>query len=93
MARWPLRFTDFDVLGHLNNAAAWSAVEEVLATRRDLRAPLCAELEFRSPIEARPDVELRVLDGADGGKGPATSLWLTDGDTVFASARLWSGGR
>ena len=30
-APWPLRFTDFDVLGHMNNAAYWAAVEEELA--------------------------------------------------------------
>ncbi len=28
---WPLRFTDFDVLEHMNNAAYWSAVEEELS--------------------------------------------------------------
>ena len=28
---WPLRFTDFDVLGHVNNAACWQIVEEALS--------------------------------------------------------------
>src|SRR3546814_13945934 len=32
---WPLRFTDFDVLEHVNNAAYWEAVEALLAARRD----------------------------------------------------------
>ena len=79
---WPLRFTDYDVLGHVNNAAAWSAVEEVLAERRHLRAPLRAEVEFRSAIEARPAVDLQVADDADG----RTSVWLTDAGTVFVAA-------
>ena len=87
---WPLRFTDYDVLGHVNNAAAWSAVEEVLADRRHLRAPLRAEVEFRSAIEARPAVELRIADDRAGGQG--TSLWLTDGDTVFVSASVRRSG-
>src|SRR5687767_4869328 len=30
---WPLRFTDFDVLGHVNNAACWQIVEEALSSR------------------------------------------------------------
>ena len=28
---WPLRFTDFDVLGHVNNAACWQIVEQALS--------------------------------------------------------------
>lgn len=96
---WPLRFTDFDVLGHVNNAAAWSVVEEVLSTRRGLRAPLRAELEFRNAITERAAVDLRVLDETEPlggaaearsgvGRPPATSLWLTDGAIVFVSAEL-----
>ena len=57
---WPLRFTDFDVLGHVNNAACWQIVEEALAERRDLRAPLRAEVQHRTAIERDADV-----DGAD----------------------------
>src|SRR5690606_1589635 len=33
---WPLRACDFDLRGHVNNAACWAAVEEVLATGADL---------------------------------------------------------
>ncbi|MHB8380265.1 MAG: acyl-ACP thioesterase domain-containing protein [Acidimicrobiales bacterium] len=29
---WPLRATDYDIVGHVNNAAVWLAVSEVLAT-------------------------------------------------------------
>jgi acyl-ACP thioesterase len=35
---WPMRRTDIDALGHMNNAAVWEIVEERLAERRDLRA-------------------------------------------------------
>ena len=31
---WPLRFSDFDVLGHVNNAVYWAVVEECFDVRR-----------------------------------------------------------
>ena len=37
---WPLRASDLDVMRHVNNAVSWVAVEERLAARPDLRAPL-----------------------------------------------------
>jgi acyl-ACP thioesterase len=58
LSPWPVRFTDFDVMNHINNAVAFALVEEVLARRRDLRAPLRVEVEYRSPIDR--DVALRV---------------------------------
>ena len=71
-APWPLRFTDFDVLGHVNNAAYWEPVEEVLAARRDLRAPLRTEVEFVQPIAPGEAPRLVRRDGADGD----VALWL-----------------
>ena len=68
---WPLRFTDFDVLGHVNNAACWQIVEEALAARRDLRAPLRAEVQHRTAIERGATVEVTVADD-DGG----AALWV-----------------
>jgi acyl-ACP thioesterase len=79
---WPLRFTDFDVLNHVNNAAYWEAVEESLAVRRDLRAPLRAELEHRRALERGAPVERLVAD-VDGG---GLAVWLLDGGAVAASA-------
>ncbi len=80
---WALRFADIDVLGHVNNAAYWAAVEEVLAERRHLRAPLRAELEFRAPLERRPTVDVCVQDVEDG-----VRMWFTDAPVVFASVHL-----
>ena len=58
-AAWPLRATDVDVLGHVNNAAYWHAVEHRLAgTVLDLRAPLRARLDYRHPIDLDEDVVL-----------------------------------
>jgi len=54
---WPLRATDIDLLGHVNNAVYWSAVEEALW-------PLGrAVLEYRKPIDLGDEVELAAGDG------------------------------
>jgi len=81
---WPVRASDFDVLGHVNNAVYWAAVEDAFAIDR-ARSGLRFELEYKSAIEAGMDVEL-VADG-DGG------AWLVAAGTgdVFAAARLTSG--
>jgi len=55
---WPLRFTDFDLLGHVNNAASWAVVEQHLAAVPDLVPPYRAELEFRDPIERGASVRV-----------------------------------
>jgi acyl-ACP thioesterase len=56
---WPLRRADLDVLGHLNNAAYWEAIEEAaVRTGFDLAAPFEAVLEFRQPIDLEDEVEL-----------------------------------
>jgi acyl-ACP thioesterase len=82
---WPLRATDFDVMGHMNNAVYWAAVEEELRRRRDVRAPMRAELEFRTAVEPGDAVELVTDDGRQD-----LQLWLVRQDgVVCASAHLW----
>jgi acyl-ACP thioesterase len=83
-APWPLRFADFDLLGHVNNAAYWAVVEEALADRRELRPPYRAELEYRDAIERGADVRVVRAGDAD------LRLWLVDGatGTTFATARV-----
>jgi acyl-ACP thioesterase len=44
---WPLRASDFDPVGHVNNAIHWAAIEDILAGLDWL--PAAAELEFRRP--------------------------------------------
>ncbi len=80
---WALRFTDFDVLSHVNNAAYWEAVEEVLGDRRDLRAPLRAEVEHRSAVARGATVEL-VTAEVDG----ALRVWVLAEGAVAASATI-----
>lgn len=77
---WPLRFTDFDVLGHVNNAACWQIVEEALSSRRDLRAPLRAEVQHRTAIERDADVRVSVADD------DALHLWAIADGAVAVTA-------
>lgn len=87
---WPLRFADFDVLEHVNNAVYWAAVEQTLAARRDLRAPLTALIEHGDPIERDDDVRWFVTDRPDGSAG--FDGWLVgEGGRVFAAARVSAG--
>jgi acyl-ACP thioesterase len=72
---WHLRATDLDVLGHVNNAATWAAVEDECA--RAGIVPAAAELEYRAAIEPDDDVTL----ASDGRR-----VWLLVGDEVRASA-------
>jgi len=63
---WPLRLTDVDLLGHVNNAAYWAAVEHRLRGGRPaLDEPLRALLDYRHPLDLGEYVELAedVRDG------------------------------
>ena len=56
---WPLRATDVDLMGHVNNAAYWAAVEHRLAAlRHELSQPLRGRLDYRHPIDLGEKVEL-----------------------------------
>jgi acyl-ACP thioesterase len=63
---WPLRATDVDPHGHVNNAVYWQAVEHLLlaGTGPDPSRPLRARLDYRDPIDLGDAVELAV--DADG---------------------------
>ena len=78
---WPLRASDFDTAGHVNNAIAWAAVEDVLAGLDWL--PASAELEYHRPILPGHDVRLAASRTRD-----QLSCWLLDGARQLASARL-----
>lgn len=70
---WPLRTSDLDVWGHVNNAVAWAAVEDAMEAGEE--APLVAELEHHRPIE--PDRRpLLALQARDDGR----AAWLLDGE-------------
>jgi acyl-ACP thioesterase len=81
---WPLRFTDFDVLAHVNNAAYWQIVEQALAGRPALRAPMRAEVQHRTAVERGAAVEVLEVDRSDGGLG----LWVEADGIVAATAEV-----
>lgn len=81
---WPLRFSDFDVVGHLNNAAYWEALEQVLAGVRSLRAPMRAVMEHVAQVE--PGGHLSAVWRGDDAR---RRLTLAEGDDV--RAECWVG--
>jgi acyl-ACP thioesterase len=83
--RWPLRATDVDIVGHVNNAAYWAAVEELLARRGDLR-PARAEIEFRAGVLPDERVDLLSDEGDD-----VLRCWFEVAGEVRASALVGSG--
>jgi acyl-ACP thioesterase len=86
---WPLRVTDIDLHGHLNNAAYWHAVEERLAQRTtaggpDPMKPLRALLDYRHPIDVGDDVQIMEWPVGDA----AVHLAFVTADVVKAVARF-----
>lgn len=81
---WVLRFSDFDAVGHMNNAAYWEIVEEFLADHRDVRAPLRAIVEHVVQIEQGQNPVRRAADDSDD-----FEVVLCVDDTVHAA--MWCG--
>jgi acyl-ACP thioesterase len=81
---WPLRVTDVDLHGHVNNASYWAAVEERLVrVGPDPARQLRARLDYRAPIDLEDGVEL--VESEEGG---ALLLGFVVGDDVRAVARI-----
>jgi acyl-ACP thioesterase len=79
--RWPLRFSDFDIFDHVNNAATWTPIEDELtrvAARDTIR---WIELEYRSPIDQSDAVGL--VSQVDSS---AARVWLLSEGVVRCSA-------
>jgi acyl-ACP thioesterase len=85
---WPLRFTDFDVLEHVNNAMYLAPVEQELAERRALRAPLTVVVEHGDPIERDDEVRWIVRDRTDGGFDGWLVSASTDARRQFAAVSV-----
>ncbi len=80
---WPLRFTDIDLLGHVNNAAQWAPVEQALHLSGWTSGSIRAELEHGPGVEADSEVHLRWL-AVEGG----VDTWLTTNGTAGSVARV-----
>lgn len=84
LASWPLRFSDFDAVGHMNNAAYWEVVEERLAMLRDIRAPLRAVVEHVMQVEPAQVLTYRAAETDSG-----VEMQMRVGESVHAAA--WCG--
>ncbi|TMD99586.1 MAG: hypothetical protein E6I76_02015 [Chloroflexi bacterium] len=78
--RWQVRAVDLDVLGHVNNAVHWAAVEDELARLLPHAVSVEAECEYRVAMEPDDDVQLRsIVEGSvlrtwiTGDRGPCAS--------------------
>jgi len=80
---WPVRFSDMDALGHMNNAAYWEAVEEWLSGHRDFREPFAVVLEHLTPIEPGHDVFTVTREEKN-----ITAIWHEMNGTIAAVAQL-----
>ncbi len=85
--RWELRFSDLDVLGHVNNAAQWATIEEVLDMVDVPRRGMRVELEHAGSPERGGEVTLSwvVIDGG-------VDTWLTSDDAPVNAVRVRSLG-
>jgi acyl-ACP thioesterase len=83
-APWPVRTSDFDRHGHVNNAIHWQAVEHAIAASGlDPAARLVAELDYREPIDPGDELEL-----AHAWDGRTLLLGLRTALSVKAVARV-----
>ena len=58
---WPLRASDVDLHGHVNNTVYWQAIEHVLhGAGPEPKRPLRARVDFRDPLDLGDPLELAV---------------------------------
>jgi acyl-ACP thioesterase len=78
---WPLRRADFDVLGHVNNAVAWVALEEQVG-------PECfvvrAQVEYRQAIGSGGSAPPTDLSVASVDQDGVVGAWIVDGSGATA---------
>jgi acyl-ACP thioesterase len=85
---WALRAVDIDLIGHVNNAAYWAAIEEQIEPGTAfahglLGRPHRAVIEYGPGIAAGARVELLVDETDDH-----LAVWFTVDDIVHASAMV-----
>ena len=78
-----LRSTDFDVFGHVNNAAYWVPVEEFMAGEGSGRRITGATIEFGAGVDPGDRCELVSVTTAGEHR-----VWFMVGDDVRASLRV-----
>ena len=79
-AAWPLRSTDFDVFGHVNNALYWVPIEDYFAVPGRGKDLVAATIEFGAGID--PGDRCHLAQVADAS---SLHIWFMVGDDVRAS--------
>jgi acyl-ACP thioesterase len=80
---WPLRAVDVDLLGHVNNAVHWTAVEDrLLGAHLDPAVPFRALLDYHRPLDLDDELALVAFPGGD-----LSLAFVADG-SIRAVARL-----
>ena len=84
---WTFRRTDLDPFGHVNNAAHWAVLEQLLQSEAASRVGV-GEIDFVAPAEA--DTPMKVLSRRNGGvdaRRDAVELWSVVDDRVVTALR------
>jgi acyl-ACP thioesterase len=80
---WPWRRADFDILGHVNNAAYGAALEEAMAVAGWSPAAWRAEIEYRDAVQPGSPGELvLVVDGE------VLRAWIRSDGRTACTARI-----
>ena len=84
---WPLRRVDYDIFGHVNNAAYWALVEEHSLdgfADPDTPMPYRAKMEYGAGVSVQPSIGIAAHENDD-----ARHLWWCgEGGSVLASASV-----
>jgi acyl-ACP thioesterase len=79
---WPLRFSDFDAVGHMNNAAYWEVLEEHMVTDMAARNDVRAVVEHVIQVEPGQSLSRSTLV-SDG-----VAIRMSVGEAIHATAWL-----
>jgi acyl-ACP thioesterase len=100
VSAYPVRFTDIDLLDHVNNCIYWSVVEDYLSATPDLlTAPLRVIIEHETPVALGDKLEILAHVQSAGSTdqfGPAlvdrtvTTLTYTVDDQTRAIASIFA---
>ena len=81
---WQVRVTDIDALDHMNNAAYWEAIEEVVRRNGGMKTPVEIVLEHHDAVEMRDNVSVKWRQ--DGGH---ILVWhVVNGTRIAAASRV-----
>ena len=85
---WSFRRTDLDPFGHVNNAAHWAVLEEVLQSHAASRCGI-GEIDYVAPAPADTPMQLVIdrNDHLDGPHDPVRRMWTMHGERVITALR------